>query len=121
MQRERRHYIRADEFLSTLSAIQQFVKKDNFCRALIVGASVAPMTGSRHELTGNEQCTGLFSTISGGLKIHRYTGGKLDNKWSLTGKNLKCSEGDTAVDAGMNMVPMVSAWEKMQIPQSMRS
>lgn len=56
------------------------VEKDTFRKASGVGASVAPMKGSRDDQTANEWLIGLLLAVSGGLRIYRNAGINSANK-----------------------------------------
>lgn len=81
-----------------------------FCHALTTGASAVPMACTHDDHTGSESGIGMLLAISDGLQIYRYTGRKGENKVTLTNEMyFPCSEMDSAANAGMNMVLLVSA------------
>lgn len=65
-------------------AFFQFAQKDMLCHALTVGAFVAPLTGTSDDHAGDERCIDVLVVKRGGLQTFKSTGGKRDNKWSLT-------------------------------------
>lgn len=65
---------------------------------------------TRDEHTGDERRIDILLAIRGGLPMYKYTGRNHDKKWSMTNEiDLQCSVVDVAVDAGLNMVPMINA------------
>lgn len=74
------------------------------------GSSAASMTGKNDDYIGGKLCSDKLLVVSDGLRLHRKTGRKRENKWSLTNKTyFQCSEADDAADADMNAVAMVGA------------
>lgn len=69
------------------------------------------MIDTSDEHIGDERCTDMFLAVNSGLQIYSYTGRKYDTNYSLTRRTyFQCSRADAGTGAGMNTVPMVSAY-----------
>lgn len=77
---------------------------------------------ARDDHTAYERCSNVLLPASDGMQVYKYTDRKNDRKRSLTnGVNLECSVVDSAADADMNMVPMVSASGNLWTLENMTS